>query len=407
MISTLQRPPRTPAGQPLIRSFRDLESGAIDRDQPVVTLFSGGLDSTYLLHRLALAGFRNVHAVSVDLGAGEDPVEQQRLADLLGVRLHVIDGRNIFAEDYVRPAISAQAVYLDTHPISSSLSRPLIAEIALRIAEELRASCILHTANRSQNTLRRLNGAFDLLGYAGRYGTPYDLDPVGREQKANELRVLGFDPLSTRVASVDSNLWCREFESGILDDPEHHLVPDHMYLWSAEHRGKRDDRIEVAFKAGVPQSVDGVELPLVALVETLNRRVGAFGIGRYSGLEHLPGGPKVLELREMPAAWLLLRTYRQLELASLDAETIRQKMQLEQIWVREALEGRWFGELREATQSFIDTCAARVTGTVRWRLSSGTAMTESIVAENPLYLRSREDWEKESIQTESAAFRCT
>jgi argininosuccinate synthase len=275
----------------------------------------------------------------------------------------------------------------------------------MRIAADVGASCILHAANRSQNTLRRLNGAFSLLGYPGRYGTPYDLGPIDREQKALELQELGFDYMSTRVASVDSNLWCREFESGILDDPENHVVPEGMYRWSVPQSDAPGARIEVAFKAGVPRTVDGTEMALDALIEVLNRHAGAYGVGRYSGLEHLSGGQKVLEMREMPAAWLLLQTYRHLEMSTLDAETIRQKMELEQIWVREALEGRWFGTLRQASQAFIDMCAVRVTGAVCWQLSPGTASTYSIVAENPLYLRNREDWEKSSIRIESESYR--
>jgi len=102
----------------------------------------------------------------------------------------------------------------------------------------------------------------------------------------------------------------------------------------------------------------------------------------------------------MPAATLLLKTYRHLETATLDAETVREKMHIEQIWVREALEGRWFGELRQASQAFVDSCAARVTGTVRWRLRPGSADTRSIVAASPRYVRSREEWERESIRAD-------
>lgn len=203
--------------------------------------------------------------------------------------------------------------------------------------------------------------------------------------------------MGKRIVSVDANLWCREFESGVLDDPEDHVVPEHLYEWSIRANQVTPTSVEVGFEAGVPTSLDGRPLELRSLIERLNQQVGAYGIGRYSGLEHLPGGQKVLELREMPAAWLLLHSYRHLETATLDAETIREKMHLEQVWVREALEGRWYGHLREATQSFIDVCATKVTGTVRWRLSPGHTDTQSIVARHPLYLRDREEWEKSSL----------
>ncbi|GAA2239730.1 MULTISPECIES: argininosuccinate synthase-related protein [Kitasatospora] len=388
----------------IIRSFRQLTREALDPDQPIVTLFSGGLDSSYLLLRLKAAGFSDIHAVSVDIGEDESSEHKQRIADELGVRLHIIDGRQAFIDEFVRPAIAAQAVYLDTHPVSSTLSRPLIARLAVELAQQLGATAVVHTANRSQNTLRRLNGALALLGFAGHYGSPYDLDPVDREQKILELKEVGLDQMSERIVSGDSNLWCREFESGILDDPEDHAVPEHMYRWSAARPGLTAESLEVRFHEGVPVALDGVQLPLRELVAELNTRVGAYGLGRYSGLEHLDNGEKVLEIREMPAAWLLLRTYRHLETATLEAETMREKMHLEQLWVREALEGRWYGELRLALQSFIDTCAVRVTGTVRWQLTVGGAETRSIVADDPRYLRDREAWEEHSILAESAAY---
>ena len=78
---------------------------------------------------------------------------------------------------------------------------------------------------------------------------------------------------------------------------------------------------------------------MVELIARLNEHVGAYGIGRYCGLEHLDDGEKVLEVREAPAAHLLMNAYRHLEMATLDPELLREKLSLEQIWVREAIEG--------------------------------------------------------------------
>ncbi|MFH9658025.1 argininosuccinate synthase-related protein [Streptomyces sp. NPDC017248] len=387
----------------LVRSFGQLAD--LDPDRPVVTLFSGGLDSSYLLLRLRRMGLREVHAVSVDIGEDESGPYKRLVAEALGARLHLLDRRAEFADRFVAPAIAAQAVYLGIHPVSSTLSRPLIAETAVQLARSLGAQAVLHTANRSQNTLRRLNGALALLGYEGAYGSPYDLDPVTREDKLNALRAAGVDLLAGRIVSGDSNLWCREFESGILDDPERHEVPEEMYAWSRPTAAPgATELLTITVENGRPVALDGARLPLTELIELLNRRVGAYGLGRYSGLEHLDHGEKVLEIREMPAAWLLLSTYRHIESACLDAELVLQKRHLEQLWVREALEGRWFGELRLAAQSFVDACASRTSGSVTWRLRTGGADTRSITAGRPLYLRDREEWEELAIAAESAPF---
>lgn len=385
----------------LIRSFDDL-TDRLDPCRPVITLFSGGLDSSYLLLRLRQAGFDDVHALSVDVGGTDTTHQNDRIAARLGVRLHTLFQHDVFARDFVTPAIKAHAVYLDTHPVSSTLSRPLLAQTAVQLSDELASPCILHTANRSQNTLRRLNGALSLLGYSGKYGSPYDLQPVSRQEKLFALAQAGVTFTEDRMISGDSNLWCREFESGTLDDPEHHAVPEAIYRWSSTGPdiSSRQDDVSLTFEEGVPVAVDGQRMDLVSLIEHLNARAGAFGLGRYTGLEHLDHGEKVFEVREMPAAWLILRTARHLDGACLPAELLRVKLGIEQLWTQEAVEGRWFGPTKAAAEAFVDQCATHVTGTVRWSLRAGGATTRAIIAQNPLYIRDRERWERSAIEAE-------
>jgi len=388
-----------------LRSFNEIDV-TVERSAPVVSLFSGGLDSSYLLLRLREMGFSDVHALSVEIGELETQEEKKEIAVALGATLRVIHRQNAFADEFVAPAIKAHAVYLDLHPVSSTLSRPLIARTAIELAHEIGSRCILHTANRSQNTLRRLNGALELLAFDGHYGSPYDLQPVSRAQKIAELEAAGVTFSSDRTLSGDSNLWCREFESGSLDDPEGHVIPEQMYRWSATSAELRcpDELLALSIEEGVPVAVDGLRMDLPELIDHLNIRVGRLGRGRYTGLEHLDNGEKVLEVREMPAAWLILRTVRHLEAACLPAELMRVKMGLEQLWTREALEGRWFGALKDALQAFIQSCAAQVTGAVTWRLNNGIVTTTAIVAEKPAYIRDREAWEIESIHAELDTF---
>jgi argininosuccinate synthase len=392
------------AGQ-LIRSFSDL-ADRLNPSRPLITLFSGGLDSSYLLLRLRQAGFDNVHALSVDVGGTDTTHLIEHITCQLGARLHTQPQHELFASEFVTPAIKAHAVYLDTHPVSSTLSRPLLAQTAVQLAGELASPCILHSAHRSQNTLRRLNGALSLLGYCGLYGSPFDLQPVSREEKLAALARAGITFREKRTISGDSNLWCREFESGALDDPEDHAIPESIYLWSSMGAdvSTRQDAISLTFEDGVPVAVDGQRMNLVSLIGHLNPRVGAFGLGRYTGLEHLDNGKKVFEVREMPAAWLILRTARHLEGACLPADLLREKLAIEQLWAREAVEGRWFGPTKAAAEAFIDQCAGHVSGTVRWALRAGGATTTAIIGEAPLYIRDREQWEFSAIDGELEPF---
>ncbi len=368
------------------------------RTPKILTLFSGGLDSTFILNvlsKLSNQGAAEVICLTVDLGDGVNRADLDELAERFGARSIVVDGRDRFAHDAVLPAIRANAQYMGMYPISSSLSRPIISRYAVEYANKFGCGAIVHTANQSQNSLRRLNGAIEQLGYSGYYGSPYEYSALTREEKIAELKAVGLNKFQARGISGDENLWCREFESGSLDNPESFWVPEILFDWTVNRAGQAvSDRFNVRFERGMPVAIDGVEMPIVELIETTNRKVGSFQIGRYAGLEHLEHGEKVLEVREAPAAHILMNAYRHLEMAILDAELIREKISMEQVWVREAVEGRWFQDLRCATEGFIAATALRICGTVEYRLRQGAADVCSIKAARASYLTDRDTWEK-------------
>lgn len=382
-----------------IRGFQDLDKmvGQVDH---VLTLFSGGLDSSYVLKELADRNLRTT-ALAVDLGEGWHLQDLREITAFFGANLEVVDAKEAFAQDAVAPAICAQARYMGMYPVSSSLSRPILARCAVEAATRLGCSAIVHTANPSQNSLRRLNGAIDQLEFDGCFGTPYERSVLTRGEKIEALRLLGLTRFQARGISGDANLWCREFESGSIDNPEGFWVPPTLFEWTRQGPVAQDPReISIRFTQGRPVEVDGKAQTLLDLISLLNHQVGAFGIGRYSGLEHLEGGEKVLEVREAPAAKILMDAYRHLETAVLDAESLREKLGMEQIWTREAVEGRWYGMLRKCADAFIQTSAAKVTGTVRYVLRQGAMDVCSIQAEKPLYLKDRDGWEKSLAQDE-------
>lgn len=378
----------------LVRRIEDVGQ-LLDFSRPVVTLFSGGLDSSYLLKLLRDNGIRDVIALVVNVGDDVDVDLLRSRAQHLGAELTVVDGRHEFATEFVLPAIQAQAHYLGNYPVSSSLSRPLIAKIAVEVARQRQAQAILHSAHPSQNTLRRINGSLELLGFDGVFGTPYELTPLARPIEAAELADAGVVELADRAISLDTNLWCREFESGAIDDPERFSIPERLYKWTKAGQTVQRTSVSITYEAGVPVALDDELIDLVTLIDRLNRLAGPHRLGRYVGLEHLGTGEKVLEAREMPAAYVLLTGYAHLLSASVDAETIREKLHMDQLWVREAVEGRWFGRLRRAAQQFVSSVSAEVCGTIELALSDGYATPVSIRAHAPLYIRDREVWEYE------------
>jgi argininosuccinate synthase len=375
-----------------LRSFSDIAE-ICDHNDTIVTLCGGGLDSAYLLAQLSKLDVHLV-ALSVDVGDDFDIEHFSCIVDKFGVDVTRLDYRKEFVEEFVYPSILAGGRYLGQHPISASLSRPLIARVGVEFARSVGAKCLLHTANQSQNSLRRLNQAISDLGFEGYFGSPYEFDALPRDFKRLELQeAFGISGFADRLISTDTNLWCREFESGALDDPEGFEIDQNLYQWSvASETASRV--IELRFDKGHVVSVDAEPVTdLVELISGLNAKVGRYGIGRFSSLEHLESGEKVLEVREAPAAALVLEAFAQLASATVDVETLRWMRTLGEALIIEAVEGRWFRSLRKALQSFLEVSAHRVTGSVRFTLRSGGFELAGLKAESPLYIRDREQWE--------------
>jgi argininosuccinate synthase len=271
-----------------------------------------------------------------------------------------------------------------------------MAKIAAEVAAEHGCNVVIHTSNRSQNSLRRFNGALAALGFPGAYGSPFDRGSISREEKMAELRAAGVQLPVNRSASSDSNFWSREFESGDLE------LPEALYYWTKPSGNTSPARLTIRFEGGVPVELDGERLDFLTLTERVNVLAGSFGLGRYEGLEEIEDGAKVQEVREMPAACVLFDAYRRLETGCVSSECIREKMHQEQIWVREAVEGRWYQPLRSAAQAFCLTVAEKVTGAITYDLSPNKLQYRGMKADRPLYIRDRTEYEKEETPETSA-----
>jgi len=386
-----------------IQSFDDLE-GIRDRTAPVVTAFSGGVDSSYLLLMLKKLNFTKVYAVSVNVGApmtDDELAEQKQAAEVLGASLVVLDGQEQFIAQAIIPAIKACASYLGGFPVSSSLSRPVIAGMIVGYAKQIGAGLILHTANLSQNSLPRLNNGIKLAGHTGPYGSPYTHSVIPRQDKIDALAEAGLRFLEHRGLSGDKNFWCNEFESGSLDDPSEFTVPEQAYIWTAYDYTPETSRIKLAFENGLPVSIDDKEMPLIDIIKKLNTRVGKFCVGRYEGLEHVLPGQEgegaVLEVREAPAATMIFDALHHLSSGSLPAATFLALKTNQMRWALEAAEGRWGSDIHKTCGEEISTTMEQVSGNVSFTLGYRRMELCGVAPVNSICVTNRDAWEEKQV----------
>src|SRR5215212_3089839 len=133
------RDPRTEVHRVAQPSATRVASYLAQRDEVsrVLLLYSGGLDTSVMLKWIQDEYEAEVVALTVNLGQpGEDyDVVRGKALRLGALDCHVVDAREEFANEYVLPAIRANADYGDGYPLFTALGRPLTVKLAVEGGE--------------------------------------------------------------------------------------------------------------------------------------------------------------------------------------------------------------------------------------------------------------------------------
>jgi argininosuccinate synthase len=186
--------------------------------------------------------------------------------------------------------------------------------------------------------------------------------------------------------STDQNLWGRSIECGVLEDPWNE-PPDQIYTLTkapADAPAAPAD-VEIASQDGVPAAVNGVEMPLVELIDSLDTIAGVHGVGRIDMIENRLVGIKSREIYEAPAGVLLHQAHRELEGLVIPKDLQRLKQRLSQEYADIVYNGLWFSPTRSAIDAFVQNIQPRVTGTIRLKLYKGDCRVVGRKSEFALY----------------------
>jgi len=339
----------------------------------IVLAYSGGLDTSAAIAWLAEQYAAEVIAVTLDLGQGRELTDVRERALTVGAaRAHVLDVRDEFAQDYILPALQAGALYEDRYPLATALSRPLIARKLVDVARMEGASVIAHGCNGKANDELRLEAGVRALDPSLTVLAPARIWGMTRDElvvwaKARHIPIPTDDPYT-----VDTNLWGRSIEKGVLEDPWQES-PEEIYALTRPPRDCPSEPayIEIEFEQGVPRRANGVEMPLVELIESLETIAGAHGVGRIDMIENAAAGGKSREIYEAPAAVLLYTAHSELEKLVVPRDLERLSHELGRAYADLVYNGRWFSATREAIDAFMRTIQPRVTGGVRLKLFKG------------------------------------
>lgn len=342
----------------------------------ILLLYSGGLDTSFLLRYFTRELKGEVVTVSFDLGGDqrERSLVEQR-AYRLGSSRHIhIEAIEEFLTEYCFRAVKANCQYEGAHPLSSSLSRPLMAKHAVELAHQYGCVAIMHGSNGWQNNSARFDTSIRALASDVEIVEPVMELNISRGDAYTYLCSQGLDieKREDNLLSSDNNLWGREIEDGILDHPDIEPAAD-IYRLTVDPILAPDQPtyLTVTFDHGIPTELNDVPCTSVALVETLNKIGGKCGVGRHDAYEDKVLGHKVREIHESPAATILIIAHRDLQTFITSKRTLPVKQSMDTLWTELACFGLWYHPLRTAVEAFIDQVNKDITGTVRLKLFKG------------------------------------
>lgn len=341
----------------------------------IVLAYSGGLDTSVLLKWLQQKYESEVVTVTLDLGQKEDLKAIEEKAYNLGVLRHYsIGAKEEFAKDYVFQAVKANALYEEKYPVSTALSRPLIAGKLVEVAEKEGATTVAHGCTgkgndqvRMEVSVKALSPGLNVIAPVREWKMTRDAEIKFAE--ANEIPI----PVDAdRPYSVDQNLWGRSIECGVLEYPDQE-PPEDIFEWtiSPEKAPDAPEYLELKFEEGMPKAVNGQEMEPVTLIQTINKVAGKHGIGRVDHIEDRLVGIKSREVYECPAATVIIEAHKDLEKLVLTRHELSFKQEVDALWAYLTYTGLWMDPLKDDLDAFVDKTQERVCGEVKAKLYKG------------------------------------
>ena len=137
----------------------------------IVLAYSGGLDTSVCVKFLQEKYDAEVITVTLDVGQNDDFEKIERISKSIGSKKHYfIDAKEEFVENYIFKSIMANGLYQNQYPLGTALSRPLIAEKLVEIANKENAKIVSHGCTgkgndqvRFDTTIKYLNPKLEIL----------------------------------------------------------------------------------------------------------------------------------------------------------------------------------------------------------------------------------------------------
>ncbi|MBN1523628.1 MAG: argininosuccinate synthase [Spirochaetales bacterium] len=358
----------------------------------IVLAYSGGLDTSIIIPWLK-EHYNNAEIIGacVDVGQKDDFEGMKEKAKKSGAsKLYIVDAKDEFAKDYIFPMLRSGALYEGKYMLGTSIARPLQAKHQAEIALKENADAVAHGCTGKGNDQVRFELTYRAIAPKLAIIAPWRVWDIRSREEAIEYAEKHNIPLGDiskkNIYSRDENMWHISHEGAELEDPWNR-PGEAMFKLSKSPKDAPDAEtvITIDFEQGLPVALDGKKLSPVELIFALNKLGGENGIGRSDIVENRTVGMKSHGVYETPGGTILYAALKELEMLTLDAETLHQKQVLSATYADLVYKGKWFTTLRESLDAFMQKASEYVTGSVRLALYKGNCIVAGRKSPYSLY----------------------
>ena len=359
----------------------------------IVLAYSGGLDTSIIIPWLK-ENYNDpeIIAVAADVGQGDelDGLEEKALKTGAS-KLIIADLVDEMVDEVIVPAMKMDAKY-ETYLLGTAFARPVIGKKLAEIAIAEGADAIAHGATGKGNDQVRFELAIKRFAPDMKIIAPWrEWDIKSREEEIDYAEAHNVPLKISRETnySKDKNLWHLSHEGLDLEDPANE--PDYDkpgFLEMGVSPFQAPDKptyVTIDFEAGVPVALDGEKMKASQIIKKLNAIGGANGIGIIDIVENRLIGMKDRGVYETPGGSILYFAHEQLEMLTVDKDTLHEKKKLAVDLADQIYNGKWYSALTNALVAFANESNKLVTGSVKLKLYKGNIIPAGTTSPYSLY----------------------
>lgn len=375
----------------------------------IVLAYSGGLDTSVIIHWLKANYGSEIIAVTANVGQEEELIGLEEKALKTGAsKFYLAEIEEAFVYESIFPTLKAGAVYENKYLLGTATARPIIAKALVDIAKQEGADAICHGCTGKGNDQVRFEMGIKALAPELDIIAPWRTWDITSREEAIDYAEENDIPLKVSREtsySKDKNLWHLSHEGLDLENPLNEPKYDQILEMSVtpEQAPDKPTYVSITFEEGIPVAIDGKEMDGVSLIKKLNGIGGANAVGILDMIENRLVGMKSRGVYETPGGTLLYFAHEQLEMITLDKETTQYKQDLAQKYASLIYNGQYFTPLKQALDAFVDETQKTVTGTVKLKLYKGNMIAASVDSPYSLYSEAFATFDEDDVYDQSDA----